>query len=100
MTLEFKKLTNYKEGLIYSILIRSYEELLKQKPNLENKWKQDWRQYDKDIFQFPETIGSSVFITVYKEIVIGFGSYDLRQRPDLGIIGHNCVLPEYRGKSS
>ena len=30
--------------------------------------------------------------------VVGFGSYDLRQRPALGIVGHNCILPEFRGR--
>ena len=30
--------------------------------------------------------------------IAGFGSWDPRQAPDYGIIGHNCVLPEFRGE--
>ena len=96
--LKFRKLTAYKEGLIFSLLNRTYEDLLREKPSLADKWQQDWKQYDKDILQFPKNIGASGFITIHKEIIIGFGSYDPRQRPELGIVGHNCILPEYRGK--
>lgn len=28
----------------------------------------------------------------------GFGSYDPRGKPEYGVIGHNCILPEFRGK--
>ncbi len=96
--LKFRKLTAYKEGLIFSLLNRSYKGLLREKLALAEKWQQDWKQYDKEVIQFPKTIGASGFITIYNEIIIGFGSYDLRQRPELGIVGHNCILPEYRGK--
>ena len=96
--LEFKKLTACKEGFFFSLLDRSYERLLKAKPDLAENWHKDWEQYDREVFQFPETIGASGFITLYNEIIIGFGSYDPRQLPELGIIGHNCILPDYRGK--
>ncbi|MFX1572628.1 MAG: GNAT family N-acetyltransferase [Promethearchaeota archaeon] len=97
MVLAFKEFTAYKEGLIYSLLKRSYEELTAEMPDLASKWQQEWKIYDKKIFQFPKTIGASGFITMYNEKIIGFGSYDLRQGPELGIVGHNCILPEYRG---
>ena len=98
MALEFKKLTTSKDGLIYSLLNRSYEDLTRQIPELVNKWQEDWKQYDEEVYKFPETVGASGFITIYNEKVIGFGSYDARQKPELGIIGHNCILPEYRGQ--
>ncbi|KKM73339.1 hypothetical protein LCGC14_1411550, partial [marine sediment metagenome] len=98
IVLKFRKLTAYKEGLIFSLLNRSYEGLLREKLALAEKWQQDWKQYDKEIIQFPKTIGASGFVILYNEIIIGFGSYDLRQRPELGIVGHNCILPEYGGK--
>ena len=96
--LEFKKLTAWKEGLIFSLLERSYERLLKAKPDLAESWYKDWEQYDGEVFQFPETVGASGFFTLFDENIIGFGSYNPRQRPELGIIGHNCILPEFRGR--
>ena len=98
MVLEFKKLTASKKGCIFSLLNRSYENLKREIPETVNKWQKDWEQYDEEVYKFPETIGSSGFITLYDAKVIGFGSYDPRQRPELGIIGHNCILPEYRGQ--
>jgi len=97
MSLVFKQFKAYKEGIIYSLLNRTYEDLLREKPDLVNKWQEDWKQYDKEVYKFPESIGASGFITTYNEKVVGFGSYDPRQRPELGIVGHNCILPEYRG---
>lgn len=96
--LEFKKLTVCKEGSVFSLLERSYERLIKEKPELAENWQKDWEQYDREVFQFPETIGAAGFSTWINENIIGFGSYDPRQRPELGIIGHNCILPELRGK--
>jgi len=78
--LKFRKLTAYKEGLIFSLLNRSYEGLLREIPALAEKWQQDWKQYDKEIIQFPKTIGASGFVTIYNKIIIGFGSYDFSQR--------------------
>ena len=98
MALEFIKLIACKEGVIYSLLNRSYADFLREKPDLVKNWKQDWKRYDRDVYKFPETLGVSGFITTFNEKVIGFGSYDPRQKPELGIVGHNCVLPEYRGR--
>jgi len=98
MTLEFKELSKSKEGLIYSLLKRSYKDLTREIPELLNKWQDDWKQYDKEVHKFPDTIGNAGFLTTLNEKVIGFGSYDPRQSPELGIIGHNCILPEFRGK--
>lgn len=30
--------------------------------------------------------------------IAGFASWDPRQTPEYGIVGHNCILPEFRGK--
>ncbi len=27
---------------------------------------------------------------------MGFASYDSRQAPDVGIVGHNCIVPEFQ----
>lgn len=98
MILNFKKLSASKKGLIYSLLNRSYADLMREIPELLPKWQEDWKQYDEEVNKFPKTVGDSGFTSTYNEKVIGFGSYDPRQRPELGIVGHNCILPEFRGK--
>lgn len=39
-----------------------------------------------------------MFLSWSDDILVGFGSYDPRQKPEFGIVGHNCVLPEFRGR--
>jgi len=43
MALDFKPLEVCGEGVIYSLLNRSYKDILRDKPDLVNKWQQDWK---------------------------------------------------------
>jgi GNAT superfamily N-acetyltransferase len=42
--------------------------------------------------------GACVFLSWQESELIGFASFDPRQAPDIGIIGHNCILPQFRGQ--
>ena len=95
--IEFKKYSKYQEGIIFSLLSRSYEAYFQYDPKIEAVWKQSWEEYDKSVFKNPETVGASGFISSNGGCVIGFASWDPRQYP-CGIIGHNCVLCEFRRK--
>jgi len=94
---EFKKFGKYQEGIIVSLLSRSYEAYFQYDPKIEAVCKQAWGEYDKSVFENPETVGASGFISSIGSRIIGFASWDPRQHP-CGVIGHNCVLPEFRGK--
>jgi GNAT superfamily N-acetyltransferase len=94
---EFKKFGKYQEGIIFSLLSRSYEAYFQYDPKIEAVWKQAWGEYDQSVFENPEMVGASGFISSIDGCIIGFASWDPRQYP-CGIIGHNCVLPEFRGK--
>ena len=93
MKFEYIKLKDIEPGNIYKALCTSYrewEDFL--------KYENDWKQFDKDIHNFPDTIGGSGFGTLLDENFVGFISWDPRQFPSYVIIGHNCVLPEYRNR--
>lgn len=80
------------------MLLQSYADLITSdsihwKPE-ENKW----IEFDRDAFGNPGTVGACVFLSWHGRELIGFGSFDPRQRPATGIIGHNCILPEFRGQ--
>jgi len=93
--LQFKPITEFEPGIIFEILSKSYEELTKLGPEfykLRKKWKND----DKSAFENLDTIGKCYFITCLNNIAIGMSSYDPRQDP-IGIVGDNCILPEFRG---
>lgn len=93
MNFKHIKLTNIKPGLIHEALCASY-----------NGWddfskrEDEWKQFDKDIHDFPDNIGSSGFGTSVGKNFVGFISWDPRQFPSYAIIGHNCVLPEFRNQ--
>ena len=77
MKYTYLKLADVEPETIYKALCASYK-------GWEDfsKWENEWKQFDKDIHEFPDTIGSS-----------GFGTF-----PSYVIIGHNCVLPKCRNQ--
>jgi RimJ/RimL family protein N-acetyltransferase len=94
----FKPVTDYRRGLLASLLHQCYAELLLDESSFWRQEEDKWLQFDNEVFDNPETIGQCVFVTCFSEQEVGFGSFDPRQRPELGIIGHNCVLPRFRGR--
>lgn len=60
-------------------------------------WPGDWAAYDRDILQFPATVGACGFVTCLDGEPVGFASWDPREFPAYGVIGHNCILPAFRG---
>ena len=59
--------------------------------------KKSWENYDKDVFSNLDTMGKCGFVSTVDGKPIGFASWDPRQKP-IGIIGQNCILPEYQGQ--
>jgi GNAT superfamily N-acetyltransferase len=91
MCIRFRKITEFEPGIISDLLSRSYAGILNQE--LESKFK----RFDDEAFANPETIGACTFITEWNDNCVGLASFDPRQKP-IGIIGHNCILQEFRGK--
>jgi RimJ/RimL family protein N-acetyltransferase len=83
-------------GSVASLLVRSYAELLAD-PHWRSE-QEKFSRFDREVFENPFSIGRCAFATRLGEATIGFASYDPRQEPELGIVGHNCILPEFRGK--
>ncbi len=96
MNVEFTTPLNQKRGTIASLLQQSYADLVKSAPSLWEPEQMNWEQYDHDVFGQPQTVGACIFLTLLDGHIVGFGSWDPRQRPRFGIVGHNCVLPEFR----
>ena len=90
--LEFSEITEYEQGIAFSLLSQSFAEVLDEM--LEEKIK----QYDKEVFENPDTVGACAFISTLNDKPVGLASWDPRQRPELGIIGWICILPEFQGK--
>jgi len=85
-------------GIVARLLNESYAELVEAEPDPWLEEKQGWLQFDRDVFNYPETVGACSFLSWRGKGIVGLFSYDLRPRPAYGVISHNCILPEYRGK--
>jgi GNAT superfamily N-acetyltransferase len=81
----------------FEILRASYRELIEIfDPINKDKYLKNWREFDNNCFEHPETIGKCAHITKVGDKPIGLWSYDPRNFPEYGIVGHNCILPKYR----
>lgn len=96
MTLDFVPIAGHPPGVVAALLRASYSELVKA----DSQWAQEqmnWEEYDRDVFAYPDSVGACLFLTRLDGRIAGFASWDPRQRPTY-IIGHNCILPEFRGR--
>jgi GNAT superfamily N-acetyltransferase len=84
-------------GILGRILWASYRELLASDPRWQAE-QANWDAYDREVFENPVTVGACLFLTRVEGCITGFASWDPRQAPEYGIVGHNCILPEFRGK--
>jgi GNAT superfamily N-acetyltransferase len=89
---EFTGIAGYERGIVYSLLCRSFAELL------NDEFEEKIRSFDKELFENPGTIGACTFISTLGGEAVGMASWDPRQGPEVGIIGYNCILPEYQGR--
>ena len=97
MRLRFTRPRVQQRGLIASMLKRSYADLVELDQQHWGPEVPKWEEFDREVFEHPDTVGTCVFLTWSGDRLVGFASYDPRQRPEFGIVGHNCVLPEFRG---
>jgi len=98
MELRFEAPRGQECGLIASLLKQSYAVLIEAEPEVWGPEVLKWERFDADVFSHPETIGAAVFLSKVGNTPVGFASYDPRGKPELGVIGHNCVLPEFRNQ--
>ncbi|MCK4850625.1 MAG: GNAT family N-acetyltransferase [Phycisphaerae bacterium] len=88
--LTFIPITKHQPGTIFSLLSRSYA------PIWNDELEEKMRQADREVFENPQTVGACTFITCLDARPIGMASYDPRPAPELAIIGHTCILPNYQ----
>jgi len=93
----FTPFREHQQGIIFSLLSRSYAAYLALDPQAAQTWPADWAAYDREVFRFPDTVGACGFVTSLGAQAIGFASWDPREFPDCGVIGHNCILPAFQG---
>jgi len=89
--LKFEQITEYEEGIVFSLLSQSFAEVL------DNGLEEKIKQYEREVFENPDTVGACAFISTLNGQPIGLASWDPRQGPDVGIIGY-YIRPSQRRK--
>ena len=92
--IEFKKLHNFERGTIYKLLKDAYSFDKRYYQADGAKWK---NEADDFFFDNPHIADSCVFITTINNEPIGVAMWDPRNLPEEAIIGHNCIIPKYKG---
>ncbi|MCU0915027.1 MAG: GNAT family N-acetyltransferase [Planctomycetes bacterium] len=90
--LTFRPAVAYERGLVSSILVSCYAEIL------DPAWEDRLRAFEREVFENPDTVGACTLITSVDRDIVGLVSYDPRRGPQLGIIGHNGILPPCRAQ--
>lgn len=91
--IEYKKISEFPKGTLYDHLNNAYS----FNQNYIKYWDNMWREYDDFFYSNLDIANKYGFITVLDGIAIGHISWDPRNSPDYVIIGHNCILKEYKG---
>jgi GNAT superfamily N-acetyltransferase len=86
-----------KEGSILAALTEIYAEYPFRNAETKDAWTKNWREYDRLLFSNLNTVGTAGFATFLDDSLIGFCSWDPRGGPGSIIVGHNGILPGYRG---
>ena len=93
----FTPFARHEEGIVVSLLSQSYAAYLALDPQAAQVWPGDWAAYDREVFRLHDSVGASGFVASLGAQAIGFASWDPRQFPTDGVIGHNCILPAFQG---
>jgi GNAT superfamily N-acetyltransferase len=96
--IQYKPFSSLQAGDIFLSLQRIYQDYPYESVETKNDWETNWIEYDKLVFSNMATVGRAGFASFVDDQLIGFCSWDSRKAPECIIVGHNGVLPEYRGQ--
>jgi GNAT superfamily N-acetyltransferase len=95
--LEFKSLLNYPKGTLKSILIEAYSPFHERYPEYSEENLKSFHECDTFFYENPKIGENCSFVSEYEGVIAGMCCWDPRENP-IAIIGHNCILPIFRGK--
>lgn len=84
----------FPRGTLVSMLSEAYQAL----PELAERDGNSWREFDDFFFDRPVILETCGLMSVAEGKPVGFITWDPRGLPEKVEIGHNCILPAYRGR--
>ncbi len=94
--INFTPLKAHRPGTLCSLLERSYQELTDAFPERWAQEKERWQEFDREAFASPATVGACVVVSCIEDHPVGFASFAPGANGKEGLVGHNCILPEFR----
>ncbi|MCG2659663.1 MAG: GNAT family N-acetyltransferase [Kiritimatiellae bacterium] len=98
MILTFTSPFEREPGIVAWLLKQSYAELVASDPKHWELELENWEQSDHSVFENPRTVGACTFLSWANTDLVGLFCFDPRPKPAYGVIGHNCILPQFRGQ--
>lgn len=93
--IEFKKISDFPKGTLYSQLVDAYS----FNNDCKKNWNSMWKEYDDFFYSNLDSIADKYgFITVVDGVIVGHISWDPRNQPDYVTIGHNCIITDFKGR--
>jgi GNAT superfamily N-acetyltransferase len=89
MIVQFASADHFQRGQVFSLISQAWAGIW------DDELQQKVRQFDKEVYDNPATVGACTFITTLDDAPVGMFSWDPRRHPT-AIIGWNCVLPQHR----
>lgn len=90
--IEFASMADFPRGTLKSQLMDAY--------SFDERWynlfSDTWQEYDDFFFDHEKILETCGFVTCLDGKPIGHISWDPRNAPGYVIIGHNCILTEYK----
>ncbi|ADL52962.1 GNAT family N-acetyltransferase [Clostridium cellulovorans] len=93
MSIEFKKVSDFNRGILFQLLKDAYSFDCRY----EQSWYSNWQDCDNFFFDNLQIADKCGFITTLNDEAIGFVVWDPRNMPEYAEIGHNCIVPKYKG---
>jgi len=87
--------SGHARGSLRAMLREAYGAVDKRFLALEDE---NWREFDDFFFDHPAIADRCGFVTMEGDAPVGFVSWDPRGLPASVQVGHNCILPAYRGR--
>jgi GNAT superfamily N-acetyltransferase len=98
MNLRFTSPFECEQGVVARLLKQSYAELVVSDPEHFKAERENWEQTNRNVYGNPHTVGICTFLSWADTDLVGFFCFDSKAKPVYGVIGRNCVLPQFRGR--
>ena len=95
--IKFTTIKFERPGIFAEMLERCYEELVSDDPEIWESERLNWEDFDREVFYDLDNADDFIFLTRCCDAIVGFASYFDSPVPGVAVIGHNCIIPEYRG---